>query len=747
MSIRYVFRLITRLKLHINKRFQNRELKQVEQLIQGGNLEESYKKIENMEIKGNLHDEIRITKDLLKSEILIQKEDFEKGLSLAEKSLKDSKESGYKGLEVAAIASKANALLGIGKPDISLDAVEEGENLLKSVKNDQQKNLLAILYQIKGKIYRRKGEIDLTLEYLEKSLSLSEELDDLHGLAGSLNVIGIVHASKGEFDLALKFLQQSLEKYNELGNERIIMRLFNNIGLIYSYKGEMDRALEYYQKSLDLSEKIGNKQVTAALLLNIGLIYTNKGELDLALDYHKRSLAKFKELDWKLETAISLNNIGLSYEGKGELDLALDFFNRSLTLYKELENINDTALSFNNIGNVHLVKGDDELATLYYLKSLNLFEKIGNDSETIVPLHNLISLHANRGSVEDSKQYLQQLQEIHERDSSKIIDQVYRLSKAIILQTSERVINRAEAQKIYQEIAKEEILQHDYTVDAMLRLSELLLQELRSSGNEDVLNEIKTLLQQLAEIGEKQYSYKVLVNTYRLQSRMALLELDIHSSRQSLEKAQQIAEKKGLQKLAVAISAEYDTLLSQLSKWTDFIDQNVSLMERLEFAELEGMVSQIIRKKAEIPEIPTEDPAMLIILSQTGKIHFSRQFQSDKPLDDHVVGDLLIALNNFIQEAFSETGSIERVKHKEHTIVLKPMETLLCCYVFKGQSYSALQKLEKFVEVLKDTRALWNLMTSTTIRDQPLHAEKEINEKITEIFLSPHYQVVLQDIG
>jgi hypothetical protein len=279
----------------------------------------------------------------------------------------------------------------------------------------------------------------------------------------------------------------------------------------------------------------------------------------------------------------------------------------------------------------------------------------------------------------------------------------------------------------------------------MLNLCDMLLLELRTSGNEEVLKEITGILEKLQTIGENQHSYSLLVDTYMLKSKMALLELDLDSARQLLSEAQQMAEEKGLQNLAMMISGEYDTLMDQLGKWTDLIDQNVPMIEKLELTELEGMVSRIIRKKAETPEFAGEEPALFLILTETGTMKFSKQFAPEGTLDDKVIGDLLTAINSFIQETFAATGSIERIKHKEHTLLMKPIDPLLCCYVFKGQSYSALRKLDTLIDTIRSSRSLWRLLTSPTKSDKLLPAEKEMEETVTKIFLSQDSSAILQD--
>jgi tetratricopeptide (TPR) repeat protein len=740
MATSFITKHIARIKSKYYEVKYSNELNKIENLVQEGNLDEALEKEEAIESKEDLPVKTHLKIQILKSQILIEKGEYEKGLKLAEKLFEESKEIGELLLMIDTLVFRVSALCGLGKLNECLETVEKCENLIESQKHIKHKDLSsreAALNKWKGTIYRKKGDFDLSLENYQLALSIREKFKNEPEIAGLLNDIGVIHASKGDFDLALEFLQRSLKTYDKLGIERPTVKLFNNIGLIYAYKGELDRALEYYQNSLKLGEKFGDKQVTATLLLNMGHIYLNKGDLNLSTDYFQRSLTQYEELDSKFEIATCLMNMGTIFERKGDLSDSLEAYTRSLELFEELGNKLSTAAIFNNIGNVFLTRGDVDEAISYYKKSLELLEATGNNLEASSVLYNLVSVAVHWGNIEDGKSYLAKLQEINEKEKEKAIDQVYRLSNALVLKKSSRVVKRAEAQQTFQQIAEEEVITHSFTVDAMFYLCEMLLQELRTTGSEGVLNEIKETLEKILNIAESQHSYSRLVETYMLQSKMALLELDIDSTHRLLRQAQEIAEEKGLQKLAMTVSGEYDLLLDQLSKWTDLIDQNVPMIEKLELAELEGMVTRIVRKKAEIPEFVVEEPALFLILSKLGELKYSKQFLSEEILDDKVIGDLMTAINNFVQETFSATGSIERVKHKEHTLLLKPINPYLCCYVFKGQSYSALQKIDEFIGFMNESRALWKLITSTTDTEVSTSDKQEIDELLNEIFLSP----------
>jgi hypothetical protein len=351
-------------------------------------------------------------------------------------------------------------------------------------------------------------------------------------------------------------------------------------------------------------------------------------------------------------------------------------------------------------------------------------------------------VNIQRDLKEISKQYLQDLKEINEKSENKLINQIYQLAQALILKTSERVIKQAEAQQIFNKIMDEKELRYEYKIIAKKNLCELLIQELSTSGDEEILDEIKEISQELFDIAEKQQSFSLLIETYILQSKMALLELDLDTARQQLSNARKIAEEKKLQRLAVLISREYDSFLSQLSKWTDKSDRDVSLAERLELAELESMVTRLIRKKAEIDELSEEEPVLFLILARSGMSMFSKHFISESLLADQLIGGFLTAINAFTQQAFSESGTIEGIKHQEYTILMNPTDPLLCCYVFKGPSYYALQKLKNFSETVKVSDAIWEKMLKASTIGQDISGEKVIEDLVTKIFLSSFEEIV-----
>ncbi|MFX0125951.1 MAG: tetratricopeptide repeat protein, partial [Candidatus Hodarchaeota archaeon] len=528
------------------------ELKRVEHLIHRGNLDGALKELIKLERKHKFKDFDKIKIQIYKSLIFTQMGDALGGLRLADQVVEESQQIGVMSILFDAINVRASALFELGEFNKCLDVIKSGEKILETSKAaglPEYEKRESKLKFLKGKIYRKKGELDIALKCLQESFSTVDEHGTQYEKADLLNAIGIVYASKSENDSALDYLLKSLVIFEKLGNKSQITKITNNIGMLYWLKGELDQALEYFQQSLALSEESGNKRYIATLLSNIGLIYRHKGELNSALSYFKKGLEIYRELKSKSELTTFYNNIGLILIMRGELEEASDYFEKGLVISKELEDKQELATCMNNIGNVYHVKGDMKAAILHYKESLSLYEEIGSNINTCRMLYLLILSLVIEGSVKEADLYLKKLQKINENEDNKIISQAYRLGKAILLRASDRIITRAEAQSLFLEITREEIINFEFSFYSVISLCDLLLLELRITGNEEVLQEIKIIIAQFLEIAEKQHTSYWLIQIYWIQSKLALLELDMERSQRFLIQAQTLSEEKGLQML------------------------------------------------------------------------------------------------------------------------------------------------------------------------------------------------------
>ena len=92
------------------------------------------------------------------------------------------------------------------------------------------------------------------------------------------------------------------------------------------------------------------------------------------------------------------------------------------------------------------------------------------------------------------------------------------------------------------------------------------------------------------------------------------------------------------------------------------------------------------------------------------------------------------AFNTFSSEIFSK--SIDRIRIGENTILINPVDPFLACYVIKGQSYPALQKLTRFTKVIRENSEIWQALNKSAKTSEMLELDKPpaLKTVIDEIF-------------
>lgn len=69
-------------------------------------------------------------------------------------------------------------------------------------------------------------------------------------------------------------------------------------------------------------------------------------------------------------------------------------------------------------------------------------------------------------------------------------------------------------------------------------------------------------------------------------------------------------------------------------------------------------------------------------------------------------GGFFTAINSFIREKFSE--GLDRAIFGEHTLLMNSITPFFLCYIFKGQSYLAQQRVRAFTDKIQKDKLVWD---------------------------------------
>ncbi len=570
----------------------------ITQLKDEGEYEQALTKLRSLSFE-ELTPEDQFSYKLLESQLLFNLDEIEKARRLVFDLLQSSPPQIDPLLMIDAMVVQAELYWRSGEITKGLEAAQKGLDLLNGIDSKQETEInqrKAALLNQTGIAYWYKGKYDTALDHHQKSLAIKQALNDKRGVARSLNNLGLVYWSKGDIDQALTFYHRALEVNEELVDRRNIGVTLTNLGNCYVRIGELDKALDYQQRSLKIKEELGNKHDIALSLLNLGVVFQFKGDLNQAQEYYQRSLALGEELNIQTDIALAVNNIGNIYELKGDFEEALNYYQRSLKIYEELELNDQIALLLSNIGSVYQKKAEYQKAQDCYEKSLALSNEFANDFLAGVVLFELVRVGIETQDSVLIENSLEQLGVINARRDNRIIDQRYRVAKALILKTSKRTRQKLKASEILEEVISEEVVDHSLKETAMIHLCDLLLAELKLTGEDELIADISQLTKQLLEIAKLQSSPYLLAETYLLQSKLALVEMNIGRANKLLTQAQAIAEEMRLKRLEEVLSNERKLLDSHMKKWDLIVKDAPSKQEMIELSKLDALIERMIKE-------------------------------------------------------------------------------------------------------------------------------------------------------
>ena len=590
------------------------------------------------------------------------------------------------------------------------------------------------------------GKYKELIKHAEKTYKESEGMENTFFKVDNLLLMTEALVGLDRFDEASDLIKQGEELIKKLPQElpkaykqrKSYLALIK--GFFYSRRGyqkDADLALKHVEHSLALREELGIKhEIAESLTFLAYLLCIFKSDLNRALKYAERGLALAKENSKTYYIADSLHIMAMVWGLKGEVDRSIRFYEQSLELYKELNNKDRMSYIFNNLSVSYKMRGELDRALECIEQAMVLSRELGALRALAVFHDFLIQILIDKGDLERAQVSLHDMEQLNSQLKDKTVSLLYLLDKALVLKTSLRAIKRGKAEEILKQLLENESVVYGNRLRALLTLCELLLTELRMSNDLGVLDELNQFISQLLEIAEKSHSYWIMGETYLLQAKLALLSLDLKEARRLLTQGQQIAERYGLKLLAIKISNEHDELLKQLNMWENLKESTSSLKERMEFARLkEQMESMIRRRLGEVPSLPNEEPVFLLIVSEGGRPIFSQSFEEDQSFEDYLFGGFFTAINSFINEKFSE--GLDRVSFGEHTLLMNSVSPFFVCYIFKGQSYLAQQRVRYFIDKIQKDEPVWqifkdfhNLNREIELKDIP-----SLEPLINEIFM------------
>ncbi|MHA1985970.1 MAG: tetratricopeptide repeat protein [Promethearchaeota archaeon] len=601
------------------------------------------------------------------------------------------------------------ALLGmssitmLGEVDKATNNVNNAERLLKSIEDDPSSGELRInLLFAKSWVSFHKGNMITAAKFAQESLELAiaGNMSNFNNfdLADLNHLLGWINLAQGDRTKALEHTIKSLEINREVNHDAGIAADYSLIANIYRIEGDYDQALQYCKKSLSIKEIANLARITA--LTTLSDVYMVKSDLNRALKYQQKAVKFAEELNISHNIILGKLYLGKYYRLLGKKNLAIESYERALILSEKLG------------------------FTFQMASSLRVLIAIYIDEDTF--------------SREIANRYFSRLSELYNQTKDKgevDISFPYLAAKADILKTSTRMRDHVEAQAIFKQLI--DLSSGEYLFWSMANLSNLLLEELSIYNDLAILDEITPIITKCLVMAEKSGNYHWLAEIKVLQAKLALIQMKTDEAKILMVQAQRIADLHGLKLLALRISFDHDKLLDQMEIWDNIKKEETPMAERIKLASTNGVLDRIQGKRAvESPEMIDEQATLLMIIAKGGFLIFSYPFTDEWKQDETLFSSFLSAFTSFSDDFLSE--GLDRVKFDQHTVLIESVSSFSVCYLYKGQTYPAKQKLSKFTEAIQNNTSIWPILEKFYKTSQILEIKDSpfLEHLITNIFIT-----------
>ncbi len=221
----------------------------------------------------------------------------------------------------------------------------------------------AVAFNKMGRVWRRKGDLKLSLEYLERGAELFRSAGDQRGIAASLDDIGKVLHLLGRYDEAHGKITEALARRGKGGDPRSIAASLSNLGNVQQDRGQFEAAFNCHREALELRRAAGDRWGAVVSQNNLAVLAYDVGELADARAGWMAALTEAEEIGALPYAAMVLTNLGELALEEGKLEEARSRLEDALEIIEDIEDrqlesecARHLALLENQLGKVGLAR-------------------------------------------------------------------------------------------------------------------------------------------------------------------------------------------------------------------------------------------------------------------------------------------------------------------------------------------------------------------------------------------------------
>lgn len=275
---------------------------------------------------------------------------------------------------------KARYLMELGNDNLSMLYYNK---VIELTKNRKPSPMLAKAYQGIAFIWKRKGDLEQNIIFLNKALSIAKQLKGQHKIQFTVPLNKAKTLLKlGKEKEYLKMFKKSIQKLAKTNFYEIEILAIQNLATYYANKSNatgttayLDTAFIYFEQGLKKAEKLGVTRHIANLKMNFATVLAlGKAKDSPKIDkYLKEAQKAFKKLQDPYQQAIVVHQMGIVAHARDDYLQSIIYFEQLLKISQNRDFAELLRAALGQLSYSYKMTKDYEKA-LYFMEKFNHLE-------------------------------------------------------------------------------------------------------------------------------------------------------------------------------------------------------------------------------------------------------------------------------------------------------------------------------------------------------------------------------------
>lgn len=387
---------------------------------------------------------------------------------------------------------------------------------------------------------------------------------------------------QGENDLAAQQLKELISPELLEKNPTVYLFVIAEYAYTLFYQNEYKDAEELCKRGLELLNKLKINMHSYQLGTEgtfyhvLGIIQLRKLRLNDSYESLLKAFNLRKTHGSNIEFGYANMNLGILYYFKGELQTAKIYLKSSIEIFELLDNQLTVSVAKSYLGVVEILLGNLSDGERYLIESINITKTTGNILLVTEPYYELAYVCLLRNRMSEAKMYIDRMGVLLENEDNEVVKIRHDFLTAYYLKKKGRLKFIAKAQEKFLNIIHRPVLDTMIYVNSIKHYCDLLIDEVKLSENNIVLDEVKVYINKLYEIGQENGAMSIVVESMILKSKIALLEENPTEMLEILESAKIVGDVYKLTQLLKIIDLEILRFADQIQRWESMKSQSVN---------------------------------------------------------------------------------------------------------------------------------------------------------------------------